>query len=778
VLAALVFVTLTTVYSFTYVGLFNSGDEHLFVSGAQSLGLWGELNTSQVYSIRGIDRFVEPGQAIIGAVLYQLTRLRGVGGVHVLFLTNIYVTALTGVAVFWLALHHGFHRAVAVGAALIYGLGTMAWPHTKYYFRDPLAAMFVAFAALSFELAFARRSLAGQAAQWTITLILLGCGILSKDTAAVAAPVFLTAAVVRAAADRAEGRSALIGLGIAAAAFGLALIAPWSQSFARFEPIRYLNVFFALWRDPLNKRFGEAVAGILISPGKSLFVESPVLLLALAAPLAGARQRHWLKLLPPFLMTFGLTLVVARLKDYLWWGGVGWGVRHMLPALPLLAVACAPVLQALVDTRSLWRRLAAGGLVLLSGMVQLAAATVGTSHYYDRIGAIVPNAAWTIAIWNPLYSEVVGVWQLFLEGRWWSPAWVRLFPTRQWQVIILLCALGALLTIGLALLSLALRRAPRRGLGLVTTGLVLAAVSLAPYGLLRVYYPDPFYFADRADFRAAAEYLAQNVRPGDAVVVRGYDHPLWYFLLNYGRVPAPWYAIAAPAPDETLVETLRANQTPSSGLAPPTVLLFRRILPARYQRVWVVNDLNAPGGDLNLEEWWLSKIYAPVRSDLLALDKGRVQVSLFAFSSPTQGVYSPTDLQFGDAIRLTGFALLPYAGTEYHRGGILPVSLTWQAARTPADDLNIGVYLLDSAGRLSAQQDSFAVAGFYSTTVWKPGETIVDNHGLTLPADLSPGAYTLAVALYDWQTGARLPLAGPSGPVPDDLAYLAAVSIK
>ncbi len=776
VIAALVFVVLVSVYSLTYVGTIRSNDERLFISGAESLGSRGELSTGQVYT--QYTDYVEPGQAFIGAVLYQITRLGEAGAVHILFLTNVYVIALTGVVVFLMTRQQGHRPGVAVGTALIFGLGTMAWPHTQYYFRDPVAMLFVALSAWSFERIFARRSLLGQIGQWGITLVLLACGILSKNSAAVILPVFLVVALIRAIASRSERRAGLIGLIGVAVMIGVMLLMPAEGVFARFSLARYVGVLSSFFNPQTTRtHLGEALVGLLVSPGKGIFVESPILLLALIT-LANPAWRDWRKLLVPWLSVLGLTLAVAYYQDDFWWGGVGWGVRHMLPVLPLLVVAGAPALQAILDSKSRLVKLAGGGLVLASVLVQVGAVAVSPLQYYSQIDAIAPGAAWTLAIWNPIYSEAVGFWQLLLQGRRLGFAWVRIFPVNPVGVSILVGGLILILVIALVALRRALSNSARRWVTLVAGLLTIFVVSVVPYGLLRAYYPDPYYSAGRTDFRAAAEYVAQNARPGDVVVVRGYLHPLWRFFLNYAHSPVPWYSFNTFAPKPDQVDLIRTNQSPIQALDVSTLALLKDVLPARYRRLWLVNDFGAAAGELRLEDWWLAQNYSPVKSEVFT-DEGQTEVSLFALSSPAQDIAQPTGFQFGKAIQLAGYTLLPLKdqNNEFRPGDVLPVSLSWYASQSPQVDYNVSVQLLDSSGGTRVQQDGPAVDGFRPTSLWQEGETVIDNHGLALPEDLPPGKYRLVVALYDWQTGARLPAVGPSGPASDNLAYLTTIQI-
>jgi len=780
--AALVFVILAGVYSLTYSGTLNTTDEHLFVSGAESLGAWGELNTGPVYGVYGAqgNGYVEPGQAVVGAALYQLTRLGQVGAVHALFLLNVYVTALTGVVVFRLTHQHGYRPGVAVAAAFLFGLGTMAWPHTKYYFRDPLAALFVALAVWSYELIFTRRRLAGQAAQWGLTLAFIGCGALSKNTAALVLPAILVATLARVvwADSPGERRAALIGPVAVAALLGLTLLLPAEGMWLRFRLPTYLSLLPALISGFTSAHFGEALVGPLISPGKGLFLESPALSLALIA-LPGVARRDWRRVLVPWLTLLGLVLASATVHGDLWWGGTGWGVRHLLPAVPLLTVACAPALQFLANAKSAWIKLTGGGWLLISGLAQVGGVMASPADYYNYWkSGVAPGVPWTVGIWDPRYVEVVGYWKVVLSGRPWDFAWVRLFPVNSFPVAALLIGWLAVIAASLwALRNSILAGWPLKREKLGLSLMLLLAVVLLPYSLLRAYYPDPYYSAARADFRAAAEYVAQNAHPGDVVAVRGYIHPLWFFYLNYARSPVPWYAFNPTVPDAIEWQLIRDWQSPDRSLSPETASLFSKVLPARYTRLWLVNDFGAPGGDNRLEEWWLTQNDAPVRTEVFR-EPGQVAVTLFALSPPQPDAAQSVDFRFGDEIRLKRFALRRFAGrATYQPGDVLPLSLEWSASQTPSVDFNIGVYLLDSAGVLRVQQDGLAVNGFYSTTVWQPNEDVVDNHGLALPIDLAPGDYRLAVAVYDWKTGVRLPAGGPTGPLPEGLAYLTTIHI-
>jgi hypothetical protein len=65
------------------------------------------------------------------------------------------------------------------------------------------------------------------------------------------------------------------------------------------------------------------------------------------------------------------------------------------------------------------------------------------------------------------------------------------------------------------------------------------------------------------------------------------------------------------------------------------------------------------------------------------------------------------------------------------------------------------------------------MGGTYPTTLWLPGEIVVDEYELTIKAEAPAGCYRLAVGLYDAATSARLPAAEASGVAsPDGRVWL------
>lgn len=91
----------------------------------------------------------------------------------------------------------------------------------------------------------------------------------------------------------------------------------------------------------------------------------------------------------------------------------------------------------------------------------------------------------------------------------------------------------------------------------------------------------------------------------------------------------------------------------------------------------------------------------------------------------------------------------------------LTLHLIWQALAPLPPDLNIAIQVVDANGQGLAQGDGPPLAAIggsssYPSELWRPGETVITYHQLTIPADTPPGMVTLRVGLYDWRTGTPL----------------------
>lgn len=68
------------------------------------------------------------------------------------------------------------------------------------------------------------------------------------------------------------------------------------------------------------------------------------------------------------------------------------------------------------------------------------------------------------------------------------------------------------------------------------------------------------------------------------------------------------------------------------------------------------------------------------------------------------------------------------------------------------------IHVLGADGRPVTQEDSPPCTGAYPATSWLPGEVLIEQARLILPAELATGTYRLAVGWYDATTFQWLPV--------------------
>lgn len=111
---------------------------------------------------------------------------------------------------------------------------------------------------------------------------------------------------------------------------------------------------------------------------------------------------------------------------------------------------------------------------------------------------------------------------------------------------------------------------------------------------------------------------------------------------------------------------------------------------------------------------------------------------------------------FGGAIALSGAKT---SGQDTLRPGqSLAIELVWRSLAPLAKDYTVFTQLLGPDGRVLGQKDGPPMGGTHPTSVWKPGEVVVDRYTLTVDPAAPPGDYRLIVGWYELQSGRRLPV--------------------
>lgn len=125
---------------------------------------------------------------------------------------------------------------------------------------------------------------------------------------------------------------------------------------------------------------------------------------------------------------------------------------------------------------------------------------------------------------------------------------------------------------------------------------------------------------------------------------------------------------------------------------------------------------------------------------------------------------APPVASFGDRIGLTRF-MLPGSAKA---GSVAPIDVQWRASEPIAADYVSFVHVLDSSGKLVAQQDNQPRKGAYPTSAWRANEVVNDTLEVRLPPGLAPGDYSVRLGWFEATSTERLTVAADSRFSPKD----------
>ncbi|MCB9453220.1 MAG: hypothetical protein H6672_17445 [Anaerolineaceae bacterium] len=761
------FVLLASVYMFTYDGDIESGDtlglfdavasQVRFGDDLLALSAWFWQPATQpaheLYPIQHSN--AEPLQTWLGAGLYWLAdKLPGVGLVHMVWLANILVSAAAGCVVFLYALAAGHSERTAILGALGFGLGTIIWPYSKTFFREPLALLLILLTAF-----FAERWRQSGYRAWGV--LIGGCvaavgAFLTKEAIIFAAPALVLLLLPDVPRLRPWVRRLTI-LWIILIGIVLVLVAiqPYItvyQLSAGISPV--LSPLIGQRSPYLSSTFLEAarqaVHTYLLSIGGSVWGTSPLALLALPGLALLFRRRQYRMVWVVPALVLGFAFGYALLRGQHWFGGFSWPPRFLIPVVPFLILAGLPVIELAFSRpqrRMLW--IGIGVLACYSLWVQLS----GVLLPWNTYNQVLPPEAHGLSEWSGGLNVARYLRWVLLPPLWAERplyfAWIRA-NTPLWAVMFAGLGLVAGWVIGRGL------RQPRetaRRWGRAAYALPLALVVLTWLGL-RMIDADPFYTPPSSEtLFALLPVVAAESNPGDVLLLNNNNYVP--FFMNNGKINQPRVISLPDQPGEQPSPEQPpqvVSSNPADLLVTSTTTLIYN-LAQTHDTLWLLVDASVwlPYRVRPVERFMTAHYY-PIRD--VPLDPPDATVRLLEFSMvsapDTAGFRGPdvlTDLQYGDALRLLGVTLP--AGTRYTPDAVLPVSLYWQGDDPLKRDYTVAWFVADSAGNPVVQgQDTQPAGGFPPTSQWLPDVPVWDNRALRLPQGLSPGTYNLWVRVY------------------------------
>jgi len=286
----------------------------------------------------------------------------------------------------------------SLAAAGMLALATPLASYSAWFFSEPLgAALLVAAAVALFAGA---ESVPVSASQAAAAGVLLGAAIWVRPTHALAAPAFLIALFVR---DRKRALAPAVVLSAIVCFAGIAYL--WRNIYLFGSPFDFgyppaaeggkaLNTFHT----PLS----TGLFGYLFSPGKSIFVFAPPLLLAVMG-------RRWLWRHSRGLATVAWLTPITYMLFFAtytqWEGGYSYGPRYLVPALALGGLALGPALER----PGRWVRPTA--IVLFIAGLAVQAIGIATSFLEAAVGGGYYDATYTYRMkFAPVWTQARLLW--------------------------------------------------------------------------------------------------------------------------------------------------------------------------------------------------------------------------------------------------------------------------------------------------------------------------------------------------------------------------------
>jgi hypothetical protein len=308
-------------------------------------------------------------------------------------------SALAASLLFLIFCRSGITGGTALWASLIFALATPIFAYSAWFFSEPLVSLALLAASLFLFTGESPDPISPKSA--AIAGLLLGLALWIRPTHVIAAPVFLLAVLLR---DRRKSLAALVTLAGVVGIFGGAYLLRNQMYFGSLLDFGYPLVAeggkqIITFDTPL----ATGLFGYLVSPGKSVFLFAPPILLAIPGIFRLAKRNMGLAVIAgvtPVLYLF----FFARYTQ--WEGGYCVGPRYMVPAISLLSLGLGPMLS---DAGPRIRALAK--LLLASGLfVQLI--SIATSFLEDQARGAYYDQQWN---YRMNYSSILSQSRLLIH---------------------------------------------------------------------------------------------------------------------------------------------------------------------------------------------------------------------------------------------------------------------------------------------------------------------------------------------------------------------------
>lgn len=334
-----------------------------------------------------------------------ISKIRGLDTPHFFVsFTNAFITALSCSLIFLFANSLGLSFKTSFLCTLIFGLGTLAMPYSKYDFSEPLQSLLLLLSL--YTLFIYKKSKKMQ--NIFVAGIAFGSLLATKIIHLILLPAFFLYLLLELKNGQAETASSTRWKSIVA--FATPILA--SLSFIGwYNWIRFGNITFGGYvGETFTTPFYIGLYGLLLSPGRGFFIYSPPLLSSLFS-IRKLFSKYRLEL---FLSLFIIVATVLFYSMYTVWDGAQcWGPRYLLPLVPLFVVATGFVWEHEGKRKKLRKAIIL--FLLIAGLSLNVVATAVNFNNYSNISRSKSGQTFTATLkaFNPYFSPIAGQWWLF-----------------------------------------------------------------------------------------------------------------------------------------------------------------------------------------------------------------------------------------------------------------------------------------------------------------------------------------------------------------------------
>ncbi len=344
------------------------------------------------------------GQSLAAVPLFLLGRavfgsdLNGLQATVLVF--SPLITALMCVLIFLFVKRLKFSPQVGFFVCLIYGLTTLAWSYTKYFFEQPLVSFLLFFSCFALY----RYKQTGEMKWLLFSGIALGFSVSTRHASIIVTPLLLLYLLYLLHREKIDLKGAIHRFIVFVMPLTVFTFLVLGYNFMRFGSIWETGYGskIQLFTNPIY----EGIVGQLLSPGKGLFVYAPSLLLFFFG-IKSFMKRFRVEAL--LFLSIPLIYLLFYSRHEGWDGGYSWGPRHMVTISVFLLLPMGTVIEKIYKNKKKLLLVMVVLLVGLSFLIQFLA--VGLDYVNVMTGQGIDDSQ--DFVFEPKYSSVIALFELW-----------------------------------------------------------------------------------------------------------------------------------------------------------------------------------------------------------------------------------------------------------------------------------------------------------------------------------------------------------------------------